>query len=101
MDQESVIQSMDCTPLMEALVDRGTRAQSNKIQGVQRSEEQQVRSTEELNNKLIEKESRRAEDSAAWSKVRVDRHKGADSGNAVICAREMEEAMLSHPHEPE
>ena len=86
---------------MEGLVDREARAQSSKIQGVQRSEEQQARSTEELNNKLIEKESRRAEESAVWSRVRVDRHKGADSGNAVICAREMEEAMLSHPHEPE
>ena len=60
-----------------------------------------MRSTEELNNRLIEKENRRAEDSAAWSNMRIDRHKGADSGNAEICAREMDEAMLSHPPEPE
>ena len=87
MDEEPAVQTMDCTPLMEALVEKETKLDTvarrkregfgvaegdAQIQGVQRSEKQQARSTEELSNRLIEKENRRAEDSAGWSNMRVD-----------------------------
>ena len=93
-----VVQSMDCTPVFEALVERENAV---GVCGVQRSEEQQKRSMAELNDKLIEKENRRAEEAAKRQRQQVDRRRDADSGNAKICAREMEKAMLDHPHEPD
>ena len=94
-----IIRSIDCTPVFEALVKHeqnemigGDRAEEKEdsqapgagvdvlnanaidLFGVQRSEEQQKKSTAELNDKLIEKENRRAEESAGRRRQQVDRH---------------------------
>ena len=63
------------------------------IAGVQRSAEQQKKSTEELNEKIIRKEGRR--DCDVWNQQgQIDSHE-----RGLVCAKEMANARLDHPHD--
>ena len=65
------------------------------VQGVQRSVERPLASTNEMNEKLKERESRRVD--AKWqSRDQLDSHEWG-----LECAKEMANARLDHPHEPD
>ena len=94
-----VVEAHDCTGLMEALLEKereeGESMASGRIFGVQRSEEQQAKSTEEANERIKEKERRRREEQERWNMTgHTDTHE-----RGLECAREM--ARLDHPHEEE
>ena len=91
----------------QAFVDRGTCDESLlsergicagglesgvAIKAVQRSEEQQRKSTEEMNARIEEKENRRREEEERWnSRGQTDAHE-----RGIECAREF--ANMVHPH---
>ena len=61
---------------------------------MQRSIERQEKSTEELNQRIKDKEGRRGADSVWNQREQIGSHE-----RGLVCAKEMANARLDHPHD--